>query len=307
MGSCLTVIIPVLNAMPYLPEALASLETQNFKDFEVCLWDNGSTDGSVEEAKRWIPHRLPGRVVSGNPLPLHECLARMVEEAKTKFVARMDGDDVCVPERFKQQVVALQENPKLAAVGGQVDLIDELGKRIGEISNYPVQHLASICRLLIQSPMPHPAVMMRRDMALSAGNYSRPKPMEDFDLWFRLARVGLLENLPGKLLKYRIANTSITNQSKKHGCHLEEMRLCLKANCPTAFGISEGVFDLLWCKKHPAAFLPMRRAAKSIAKLSGVGMQSVLGCPEFLFSARCYTAKWDVCSKVVYRFWGRNV
>ena len=305
--SQVTVIIPVLNAMPYLPEALASLETQNFKDFEVCLWDNGSADGSVEEAKRWIPHRLPGRVVSGNPLPLHECLARMVEEAKTNFVARMDGDDVCVPERFEQQVVALQENPKLAAVGGQMDLIDELGKSIGEISNYPVQHLACISKLLIQSPMPHPAVMMRRDMALSAGNYSRPKPMEDFDLWFRLARVGSLENLPGKLLKYRITDTSITNQAKRQGCHLEEMRLCLKSNSPAAFGISEVVFDLLWAKTHPAVFLPMRRAAKSIAKLSGVGMQSVLGCPEFLFSARCYTAKWDILSKAVYRFWSRKL
>ena len=305
--SLITIIIPILNAMPYLTEALASLEAQTFRDFEVCLWDNGSTDGSVEEAIRWIPERLPGRVVTGNPLPLHQCLASMVEEAQTEFVARMDGDDVCLPERFEQQVVALQEKPRLAAVGGQMDLIDDLGKRIGEISNYPIQHLGSICRLLIQSPMPHPAVMMRRDMALSAGNYSRPKPMEDFDLWFRLARVGSLENLPVKLLKYRITDTSITNQAKKQGYHLEEMRLCLKSNSPAAFGISEGVFDLLWAKTHPAAFLPMRRAAKSIAKLSGVGMRSVLGCPEFLFSARCYTAKWDILSKAVYRFWSRKL
>ena len=96
----ITVIIPILNAMPHLSEALESLASQTFKDFEVCLWDNGSTEGSVEEANRWIPDRLNGRVVSGNPLPLHECLARMVEEAGTEFVVRMDGDDVCMPDRF---------------------------------------------------------------------------------------------------------------------------------------------------------------------------------------------------------------
>jgi glycosyltransferase involved in cell wall biosynthesis len=51
----LTVIIPALNAMPYFPEALASLEAQTFRHFEVILWDNGSSDGTVEEARRWIP------------------------------------------------------------------------------------------------------------------------------------------------------------------------------------------------------------------------------------------------------------
>jgi glycosyltransferase involved in cell wall biosynthesis len=72
--------------MPYLTEALASLEAQTFRDFEVCLWDNGSTDGSLEEARRWIPGRLKGRVVADRPLPLHECLAKRVEEARTEFV-----------------------------------------------------------------------------------------------------------------------------------------------------------------------------------------------------------------------------
>jgi len=88
--SFITVIIPILNAMPYLPEALASLEAQTFRDFEVCLWDNGSADGSVEEAMRWIPKRLPGGVVTGNPLPHHRCLGRMVEEDWGAWRSRTD-------------------------------------------------------------------------------------------------------------------------------------------------------------------------------------------------------------------------
>jgi glycosyltransferase involved in cell wall biosynthesis len=93
MSCRLTVILPVLNAMPYLTEALASLEAQTFRDFEVCLWDNGSTDGSLEEARRWIPGRLKGRVVADRPLPLHECFARMLGKNGGGGANRICGPD----------------------------------------------------------------------------------------------------------------------------------------------------------------------------------------------------------------------
>jgi hypothetical protein len=73
-----------------------------------------------------------------------------------------------------------------------------------------------------------------------------------------------------------------------------------------AFDMPESAVELLVEKRHPVAFLPMLRAAKRISNLSGVDLRGVLARPEFLFSARCYTGKWDVLSKVVYRFWGRN-
>jgi glycosyltransferase involved in cell wall biosynthesis len=304
--SALTVIVPVLNAMPYLSESLASLETQSFRDFEVCFWDNGSTDGSVEEARRWIPGRLKGRVVSGNPLPLHECLARMVEEARTEFVARMDGDDICLPHRFEKQMAAMREDSGLAALGGQMELITEEGEWIKDFDNFPVDFVDVLCRMMVQCPMPHPAVMMRREKILLAGNYRFPKPVEDTDLWFRAARVGALRNLDVKLVKYRVRSKSVTNQAKQDGTHMDSIRDCLRSNYPMAFGIPEGEFDLLWGKRHSFAVRPIYHVAKTIGALSGVDLRDVLARPEFLFSARCYTAKWDVLSKFVYRFWGRG-
>ena len=292
--------------MPYLSEALASLEGQTFRDFEVCLWDNGSTDGSVEEARRWIPGRLPGRVVTGRPLPLHECLAKMVEESRTELVARMDGDDVCLLDRFEKQMAAMRGNSGLAAVAGQMDLIDGAGTNIGEMPEYPIDFCGVLCRILIQSPLSHPAVMMRRSKVLEAGNYQVPKPMEDFDLWFRLARVGKIENLADTILKYRISESSITNQSKRAGEHGSEVKECVRRNLGRAFDISGGSVRLLVDRRHPVAFLPMLRAARRISNLGGVDLRGVLARPEFLFSARCYTGKWDVLSKFVYRFWGRN-
>ena len=301
----ITVIIPIFNAMPYLPEALASLEAQTFKEFEVCLWDNGSTDGSLEEAQRWIPGRLRGRVVSGNPLPLHECLARMVVEAGTEFVARMDGDDVSVPERFQWQLDAMNSTQNLAGLGGKVNLIDFHGKKMGEMERHRGAFHEVLAQLLFECPMPHPAMMMRRGMVLEAGNYVEPKPTEDFDLWFRLARVGKLVNLPQRVLNYRIIESSITNQAKQAGNHREAIRCCLRSNYPDAFGIQAEEFDKLWEKRHSMAFLPMLRAARRISQQSGVGLERVLACPDFLFSARCYTGSADWVSKVVYRFWQR--
>jgi len=292
--------------MPYLAEALASLEAQIFKDFEVCLWDNGSTDGRVEEAQRWIPERLKGRVVTGNPLPLHECLARMVKESETEFVARMDGDDVCLPERFERQMAAMRGDSGLAAVGGQMELMDGRGDKIGEMADYPIDFCGVLSRMLFQCPLPHPAVLLRREKVLAAGNYQVPKPMEDFDLWFRLASVGKIENLPNKLLKYRITDTGITNQSKRAGEHGSEIKECVRRNLGKAFDIPESSVGLLLDRLHPVACLPMLRAARRISELSSVDLRGVLARPEFLFSARCYTGKLDVFSKLVYRFWARK-
>ena len=61
----------------------------------------------------------------------------MVEEAQTEFVARMDRDDVCLPKRFEKQMAAMQENSGLAAIGGQMDLTNSGGQRIGEMADYP--------------------------------------------------------------------------------------------------------------------------------------------------------------------------
>jgi hypothetical protein len=231
----------------------------------------------------------------------------MVKEARTEFVARMDGDDVCFQDRFYKQIAAMLGDADLAALGGQMELIDSGGQKIGEMANYPIDFCGVLCRILIKSPLSHPAVMMRRSKVLEAGNYQVPKPMEDFDLWFRLASFGKIENLPNKILKYRITDTSITNQSKRAGEHGSEVKECVRRNLGRAFDIPESVVVKLVNRQHPIAFLPMARAAKRISNLSGVDLRSVLARPEFLFSARCYTARWDVLSKLVYRIWGRKI
>src|SRR5437763_1462931 len=92
-GPPVTWLMPVKNGMPYLPHTLRSIEAQTYKNWRVLASDNGSTDGTLEELQRWIPSRLPGRIIADEPLSLGKSLARLVGKAETELCARSDVDD----------------------------------------------------------------------------------------------------------------------------------------------------------------------------------------------------------------------
>jgi glycosyltransferase involved in cell wall biosynthesis len=299
----ITVIIPVLNAMPYLPEALASLEAQTFRDFEVSFWDNGSADGSVEEARRWIPSRLPGRVVTGRPLPLHECLATMVEESRTEFVARMDGDDVCMPQRFEFQFRRLVSDNELAAIGSQRCEIDARGNLMQEPCPQPEPFYKILSKLLVVNALLHPTVMFRRAAILNAGNYGLcEKPCEDFDLWLRVAKRYKIENSVEVLLKYRVHEAGIIQSAKRAG-DLERPNIeCLKLHVNSLFGIKADRYQALRYKRVPFSLPDLLRAAGKISLRTGVSANEVLCSEEFLWSSRCLTARKDYASRALWGF-----
>src|SRR6185437_3718216 len=93
-----TWLLPVRNAMPYLTATLQSIADQTYRNQKIIAWDNGSNDGTAEELHRWIPAMIPGLVISDQPMRLGPSLARMVEMADTELCARMDGDDLNVPD-----------------------------------------------------------------------------------------------------------------------------------------------------------------------------------------------------------------
>jgi glycosyltransferase involved in cell wall biosynthesis len=299
--SRVTVIIPVLNAMPYLTEALASLQGQTSKDFEVCLWDNGSTDGSVKEAQRWLPGRLKGRVVIGNQLPLHECLARMVEEAQTEFVARMDGDDICLPERFELQLEEMQRNPKLAALGAQRLEIDAQGSSLPAGASMPVAFVDVLSRLLVVNALLHPTVMFRRLAILSAGNYGLcEKPCEDYDLWLRVAQKFEFRNSERVLLKYRVHEGGIIMSARRAEALAKPNLDCICRHVQELFGIDPVNYRRLRNKQVALVFPILLKAAGKISTRTGARLSMVLGSSEFLYSARCLTRKGDLASRALW-------
>ena len=306
MSCSLTIILPVLNAMPYLTEALASLEAQTFKDFEVCLWDNGSTDGSVEEARRWIPGRLAGKVVAGRSLPLHECLAQMVQDAPTEFVARMDGDDVCFPERFQKQIQYLNQNPDVAVLGAQCLPIDARGMQLHEPLHFPESFVGVLSKFMIGNAVLHPSVVFRKSSILEAGNYKLyEKPCEDLDLWLRVASRHKITSLPDQLLKYRLHESSVTGKAKQAQLLDTHVLNCLKRHTQNLFGIEPEVYARLRSKRYIPAAIPILKAAIRIQSRCGVGLREVLGQTDFIWSARCLTGQIDLFSRFSYRFFER--
>lgn len=301
-----SVIIPIKNGMPWLTATLDSLEQQTFKDFEVLVWDNGSTDGSLEVLQQWIPGRLTGQIISGDPLPYDKSLARLVEVAGCNYVARLDADDVATSQRLEKQYQYLELHSDTVGVGGQMEFVDEHDVVIGRADFLPCSYDGILSTLLFRCPLPHPGVMLRKDAVLQAGNYREFQPVEDLDLWLRLARVGKLVNLPDLVLKYRIRSGSVTASAKKAGFHLERIFECLRSGVPALFHINPQTYGRLLEKKHPLAVVPLIALARSIAGLSGVTTAHVLRSPEFLYSARCLTRGNDFFSKLAYFYFSRN-
>lgn len=246
MSSCITWLMPVKNGMPFIQKTLESIALQTYTDHEILVWDNGSTDGTLELLNDWIPSRIRGEVVFQLPLSYSASLAQLVERARTDLCARIDADDVNVPQRLQMQASFLRENPKVVAVGGQVNKISSVGENCGLYHKLPLEHEAIVVRMLRLWSMWHPTVMFRRDAVLAAGNYLDERPVEDYSLWLRLAKQGRLANVPDVLLNYRVHENSVTETAKRDATLQDSISSVVRKHGPSLYGLTaQELQDLL--------------------------------------------------------------
>lgn len=206
-----TVLMPVFNGEKYLAEAIESILHQTFRDFEFLIIDDGSIDGTAE-----ILHRY---ALQDKRIRLHHhqtnqgliaALNKGLELARGKFIARMDQDDVSLPERLAKQVDFLETNPEIGVLGTLVQIMDGSGN-ISYTWPYFTQHDALRWCLCFFNPIMHPAVMMRREIVERAGGYSSDMvDAEDYDLWRRLSNLTRLSNLPDVLLHLRLHEANVS-------------------------------------------------------------------------------------------------
>lgn len=194
----------------YLDRSLKSIwSDQQLKPDEIVLvLDGPITDqlqAVVSKWKRYIGQEL--RIV-----PLKEnvglggALRAGLDACSYDFVARMDADDIALGSRFQRQIDFLMRNPHIDILGSCADLIDADGKQIGR-RNVPIYN-AEITQLVWSCPIIHPTVMYRRPRILNAGSYDAQiaHRQEDYDLWIRAARKGLIfHNLSESLIFYRVS------------------------------------------------------------------------------------------------------
>ncbi len=241
-------LMPVRNGMPYLHELLDSLVAQTYPHHEIIAWDNGSTDGSVALLQAYIPSRIAGRVVVGQPLPLGVCRGRLMEAARTEFCAAIDADDIHHPARLARQVAYMRDHPSLVALGCLPQLIDEHGNPLpGWV--YPTDDAEIRWRTRWQSSLNAPSTLVRREAVLRAGNYRDLQTAEDLDLWMRLAEIGPMHNLSEPLVQYRRHPSNTTAQI--HDYYLSE-RQTAEANTAAIFpGLETSAAVDLWQAAYP--------------------------------------------------------
>ncbi|UFS72706.1 glycosyltransferase family 2 protein [Geomonas sp. RF6] len=202
-----TVLLPVYNSQAHLREAIDSILRQTYADFELLVINDGSSDGSVAIVESFDDPRI--RLVHNEKNSgLIFTLNKGLELARGDFVARMDADDVSLPERLAKQVAFLERNPSVGICGTWFRKFGGQEKTL----RWSTDPDSIRCGLLFDSMMGHPTVLLRRQLFLDHALYydAAFKNAEDFDLWERASRHCDLANLPEVLLQYRVHPGQIT-------------------------------------------------------------------------------------------------
>jgi glycosyltransferase involved in cell wall biosynthesis len=201
----ISVIMPVYNAAPFLSQAVESILAQTNPNFEFLIFDDGSTDGSIDILNRFAKSDSRINLHLGQHRGYSPWLNEGLKAARGDYIARMDADDIALPDRFALQVDFLRNHPEVVVVGGLVLAIDADGDPIYPWQ-FPMTHDEIDADILVARTggLIHPTTMIRRRAMLDVGGYRTDfEPAEDLDLWLRLAETGKLANLPQQVLYYR--------------------------------------------------------------------------------------------------------
>lgn len=196
-----TVLMPVYNGENYVRAAIDSILNQTFIDFEFLIVNDGSTDGSVALIESYRDPRIK-LVHNEKNMGLVATLNKGVDLARGTYIARMDCDDISLPTRLQKQVAYMEMHPTVGVCGTWIKII---GNASSVVWSYPTDADEIKCRLLFESVLPHPSVIMRKEMFKEWGLYYDPlfRHAEDYELWVRAARKMPLANIGEALLFYR--------------------------------------------------------------------------------------------------------
>lgn len=212
----LSVLMSVHNGEKYVREAIESILAQTYRDFEFVIVDDGSTD-ETNHILNTLAEKDSRVVVIKNKtnIRLTASLNKALRQAQGILIARMDADDVALPDRFRKQVAFLNAHPDIGVVGTAFEWIDEHGSVI-EKRDVLTSH-TDIHRALIRTnPFLHGSVMMRKELLDQVHSYNETyKKAQDYDLWLRLSSICRFANLPDVLMQKRMTRQMISFKNER--------------------------------------------------------------------------------------------
>jgi glycosyltransferase involved in cell wall biosynthesis len=215
-----SVIMTAYNCEKYIKESLESIIYQTFKDFEIIIYDDASTDKTWQLAVELLKNNnCVSRMRHGKEnVGCGEGRNRAIKEARGKYIAIQDADDISFRTRLEKEVKFLEENDDIFCVGAWADKMEEDGKFI-DLMTYPSQgHLEIFNDMVaaLKNPIIDPSCMYRREDFNKLGGYDgKWKLVPDFNLWARAAKAGLkFANLQEVLVHYRRHPNSVTGKDK---------------------------------------------------------------------------------------------
>jgi len=290
----ISVIMAVYNGADLIGETLRSLQAQSFGDFEVVVVDDCSTDETRPVVRGFGDARI--KLVS---LPTNQGVVaarnRAVAEARGRYIAALDHDDLCHPDRFARQVAWLEANPETVLVGTAAAILEDGVVSPGSLA--PVSTPMLIEWLMrIENPLVWSSVMMRTEAARRLDPFQRPEMVyaEDFDLYHRIARFGAIARIDDELMTYRRRSGGI---SQRHVDAMTARGIDILAACyadslgEEARGIAELVVRHVMGRRPVPDRATFQRLGEALIRLQEDFLASRAPDPDSLNLIRWETAR----------------
>jgi len=209
----ITVLMPVYNGAKYIREAIDSVLAQSFGDFELLIVNDGSTDTTVEVISSYTDKRI--RLISQANGGVSAALNAGLKEAKGKYIARFDADDVCYTYRLERQYAFMEADPEYIVIGSDADYMSEEGDFLFKYVNIGHTNEEINERINTYCPFVHSSVFYLKDPVVNIGGYEiNAHSFEDYFLWMRLIKKGKMCNFKEPLIQVRFNSSSVTVDEK---------------------------------------------------------------------------------------------
>lgn len=294
----ISVVLPAYNAQEHLDQAIKSVQTQTFQDFECIVINDGSTDetATIIDNYAFTDQRI--RAFHQSNMGLVHTLNRGLDLARGKYVIRLDSDDECLPKRFERLAHYMEQNKSVAICGTGMELFGDTNKSWQPMYT---DHNSIVCGLFFGNrDIAHASVIIRLQALKTSGLKYNPlyQHVEDYDLWVRASKKIVLSNIREILYRYRRYKSQTSQNFQK--LTYANFDNILKMNLDY-LGISPSPEEMelhssLCLRNFEPSLAFLRRTEKWLLKIQNANLISA-SYPEPFFSKVVANQWFGVCER----------